>query len=114
MKDLDKLNYTVEPFYEQFTRIGELFEDRLLPYKFTKKGHKIFAAQYRFELKLYLRAENRNLKHEFKLEKRKDKARFKREKRDFKFAERKLRKAEKLKRKKEKSKCKSDRDKKEE
>lgn len=83
MKNTVKIDNAVEPLYGQFERLGELYEDSRLSFGFLKQARRTFGKQYFFELKLVFKAENRALKHEYKLLKGKDKKRFKEELRAF-------------------------------
>lgn len=80
MKNIKKIEETVYPIYEQFTELGNLYEDECLSWEFLKKARRAFANQYFFELKLIFKAERRNYRHESKIAKKKDKERFKRKK----------------------------------
>lgn len=76
----EKIQKIVAPYYAQFEKLGELYDDDFLSWAFLKKARKTFGKQYFFELKLLFKAENRTLKHQFSLVKAKDKERFKKDK----------------------------------
>lgn len=96
----EKIKKIVAPYYEQFEKLGELYDDNFLSWAFLKKARKRFGKQYFFEIRLLFASERRVLKHNFKVIKFKDKQRFAAVWRSLKAND----KAEKQKRKVEESK----------
>lgn len=99
MQDTEKINETVEPIYEQFERLGNLYEDGALAFGFLRAARRVFGKQYAFELKLLLKAENRTLRHDFRMVKKQDKWQFKRERNALHLKEKAKRSREHMQRK---------------
>lgn len=78
MKNAEKLEELLTPYYEQFEKLGDLWEDEMLSWSFLKRARKRFGKQYFYELRLFFRAEKRVLRHNFRMAKYKDKKLFKR------------------------------------
>lgn len=70
MKNFNLIDETVIQYYDQFKDLGELREDESIDYKFLKEARTFFSKQYFFELRLIIKAENRQIKRDFKLNKR--------------------------------------------
>ena len=84
MRNVQRLESTVQPFYSQLEQLGVLYEDGSLSSSFLRTARHVFAKQYFKELKMLMRAENRVLKHEFRIQRSKDRAKFARERRVLK------------------------------
>lgn len=94
MKNVEKLEELLAPYYDQFEKLGDLWEDEMLSWGFLKRARKRFGKQYFGELRLFFGAENRLLRHKVRMAKHKDKALFKRAWRNMCAKERMQHKAE--------------------
>ena len=77
MKDIEKIESTVQPFYNQLEQLGTLYKCNFLSWGFLRAARKLFGKQYFYELRLIFKAENRAAKHAFRLAKYEDKKQFK-------------------------------------